>query len=1513
MKIYAKIVGFVWLALSVPASALDTVVVFNEVLYHPAGDEPGAEFVEVVNQNVVDVDVSGWRISGGVDYVFPDGTVIGGGGGVLVVAEDPAALGVDGALGPFSGKLDNGGEVLRLRNHNDRLMDELEYGDRYPWPVAADGSGASLAKVDFLTTSGVAEQWSHSLEVGGTPGLENFVEGAGPGAPDSDNRALNRPVIDGSGAYNTADFEAGSFPAANVTNGSTQDIDGAMWLGRNDVLNEYFTVDLERLVAIDEIRLRNTHNRQFNDRGTLNFRITGSETVDAQQRLVGAVTILGGRLADVSGQNPPPIEVFTAADGLVETTVRYLRFEALTAVQNNTGLNEIEVYGDVVGGGGGGEEPPERATDVPVRINELAGTGGGGDFWVELFNGGGSELGLEGFVLNSEDGGEYVFPAGATIGGGGFLVLGVDLLGFDVRDGEKLTLYQPGKHAVLDVAIADDLGRGRVPDGEGWRFFSLIGDDATPGAANSVTLETGVVINEIMYHHRPQYRKPGIPARVETTVLQAYGATWRYSQNGNFPQGQGWAASAHAAGVGGWEEGPGPLAFEVNPLPLTPATTLDDPRAKSPYLFTTYFESEFVLDAGQLERLKQLRFSHLIDDGAVFYLNGVEIERYKMAGGVVTAATAASGGGEAVLDSLVEGVENLVVGVNRLSVEVHQSAVNSSDVVMGLQVEAEEAALPGVPGTAYAENREEWIELYNRGATAVELGGWELERGVRWEFPAGTSIGAGGYLVVARDAEAFAADYPGVPVVGDFDGTLGNGGDLVVLLDEKGNPADEVAYADGAPWPGGADGGGSSMELRNPELENSVPAAWSASDNSGTSEWRTYTYRATAAQPVFTPGTGIFHEVRLGLLDGGEVLIDDFTVTEDPDGEALQLVQNPTFTDAASWRLLGTHQNSGVVEDAGESVLRIEATARMNYMNNLIETTLKSGGVIRRVRRGSDYEISFRAKWLSGTPQFRVELYYNQWARTFILDQPSTSGTPGAVNSVYAADTGPVVYGLRHEPVVPVPGEEIEVSARAQDPDGVASMLLYYTLNGRAYTAVAMAEDAGGVWRGRIPGQSNRRLVQFYVEATDAGAGGLTGVAPLGGRDSRAVIGVSSSLPVMSQSVRLLMLASEASAMHVAGDILDNQRYGCTIVVNDRVAVYDCGIRLRGSMFSRGNSGSAGLSLKFPADQPYRGLHSTITTRKGNRREILVKHIATQAGGVHDNYNDLIQQFGHITPQDGRVRMEMARFGGEYVDGIPDERGGAGGTVFKMEGMRVFQTTDDGTAEGKKRPMPIGWVGSFDIADQGDDVEMYRHNLRMNSNQEVDDYSSIMRMCKVFSMSGQELEDAAAEALNVDMWMRQFAVLSLCGIGDTYSQGNPHNLNFHVRPEDGRVEPMPWDWDFTFNRGANSALWGNKNLSKIISRPAYTRLFYGHLRDIINRTYNTTYLSTWFRHFGAISRESYTGNLGYVRNRGNFVLSRLPAAVPFAITTNGGGDFSVEGARATLGGRGWIDVREVFV
>jgi Lamin Tail Domain len=152
------------------ATPNDAVVVFNEIHYNPPNGDLG-EYIELSNVMGVNVDLSGWQISNGISFVFPNGTVIAG-GATLVVAKTPSLY--TGALGPFVGTLSNGGETLRLQDNNQRAMDELTYGDKGAWPVGPDGGGVSLAKKNPASNSADAANWAASAQPIGTPGAANF-------------------------------------------------------------------------------------------------------------------------------------------------------------------------------------------------------------------------------------------------------------------------------------------------------------------------------------------------------------------------------------------------------------------------------------------------------------------------------------------------------------------------------------------------------------------------------------------------------------------------------------------------------------------------------------------------------------------------------------------------------------------------------------------------------------------------------------------------------------------------------------------------------------------------------------------------------------------------------------------------------------------------------------------------------------------------------------------------------------------------------------------------------------------------------------------------------------------------------------------------------------------------------------------------------------------------------------------------------------------------------------------
>lgn len=121
----------------------------------------------------------------------------------------------------------------------------------------------------------------------------------------------------------------------------------------------------------------------------------------------------------------------------------------------------------------------------------------------------------------------------------------------------------------------------------------------------------------------------------------------------------------------------------------------------------------------------------------------------------------------------------------------------------------------------------EFIELWNPGPAGVNLSGWSLANAVKFTFPNGTQLAAGGFLVIAEDTNALAASYS-ASALGPFEGKLSNEGDHLELRDGSGALQDEVEYQVKFPWPLGSAGEGKSMSLIHPSLDNDLGGSWRA-------------------------------------------------------------------------------------------------------------------------------------------------------------------------------------------------------------------------------------------------------------------------------------------------------------------------------------------------------------------------------------------------------------------------------------------------------------------------------------------------------------------------------------------------------------------------------------------------------------------------------------------------------------------------------------------------------------
>ena len=165
-----------WMATVAGAGELDVTITEVHFNVFRSGAETELEFVEIQNRGPVHVDVGGWRFVEGIEYTFPSGELLAPGEHVVVCASPQAARGVyglDRALGPFTGRLDNNGEILSLVNERGHVVNRVHFDDDAPWPSRPDGRGPSLELIDRRGGNDSGLRWKPSAYLDGTPGAPN--------------------------------------------------------------------------------------------------------------------------------------------------------------------------------------------------------------------------------------------------------------------------------------------------------------------------------------------------------------------------------------------------------------------------------------------------------------------------------------------------------------------------------------------------------------------------------------------------------------------------------------------------------------------------------------------------------------------------------------------------------------------------------------------------------------------------------------------------------------------------------------------------------------------------------------------------------------------------------------------------------------------------------------------------------------------------------------------------------------------------------------------------------------------------------------------------------------------------------------------------------------------------------------------------------------------------------------------------------------------------------------------
>jgi hypothetical protein len=129
--------SFLYSQAEIPANMPpNPVILLTSIDYSPTSGNQSQEYIELRNTNAFAVDVSGWRLTGGIDFNFPSGTVMLP-NSLLYVSPDVRAFrarttGPRGGMGlfvvgPYQGQLSARGETVNVLDRSGRTVASVPY------------------------------------------------------------------------------------------------------------------------------------------------------------------------------------------------------------------------------------------------------------------------------------------------------------------------------------------------------------------------------------------------------------------------------------------------------------------------------------------------------------------------------------------------------------------------------------------------------------------------------------------------------------------------------------------------------------------------------------------------------------------------------------------------------------------------------------------------------------------------------------------------------------------------------------------------------------------------------------------------------------------------------------------------------------------------------------------------------------------------------------------------------------------------------------------------------------------------------------------------------------------------------------------------------------------------------------------------------------------------------------------------------------------------------------------
>jgi len=1505
---------FFVLVLLLPTASWAGSVIFTEVMYHPLGAKP--EYIEITNLTSNRIDMAKWKLTGGIDYTFPDFLATATSAHLLKEYERIVVSNADEAttraawpaipptvrvFGPWTGSLNNAGDGISLRDAVSAVQSTLNYSDNGDWPVSADGAGHSLQIINQNGNVDDWRNWRASRFAGGTPGVAEpaLVETPTASADKPDQAVVDYtsswkywrapgdpdgadPAAEGSWfstGYAETDWQGPSpgFFGRDPNNAALQAALGTSFNTgfANTTVAYYFRTTFTWPGPATGVKFAVD---QWVDDGVVYY-LNGQELKGPN---LGRTRMQAGPTTHTTLASGTPLggdaaEELNALSGTLDgQLVAGVNVLCAEVHQNNT------VGDDIYFGARLRLTPPALPG---VMINEVKPAAVAGAGFVEFYNPTAEPVDLNGYYLSDVESNlkKTHISLPGPIPAGGYAVLGFSESGLSTASPVTVLLTKPDgltrQSGFRSAMVVNGSSTARQPSGSStWANFF----QPTPGAANVSVPKPSVVLSEVTF-----------ALTGATEFVEVYNTgTAEQPLDGVFlstkPDLSDRVALSGTVPAGGY--------------------------ASNPVAFPT--------DASG-------RLNLYLSDRTNTILSTATLRRSR---GMLSHQTWPAG-----------------------SAEWFVTPTGSRDAANNPERHAEIVINEIMFRLPSGHDDGEYIELYNNGTGPVSMGGWKFTDGISYTFPQNTVLPAGGYLVLASKPEYMRANYAAIErLYGPFSGTLKSSGEKIRLEDERANLADLVDYKQGGQWPVGTGGEGSSLELIHPSMDNSLPSSWRASNETAKSTFQPYTHTGVYKELRGIPSdVASSRELLLNLAGDGYMILRNLKLSKATTPTVNQIrggdATSHNGTGVNGFLCTGTHCDSDSIPRAATPV-RYNALLTADPGFHLIsqgtgDTKANLAQVdVLGIAPNDTLTLSFEARWVYGIPVMIAQTWDRSFGKVFHFPVPGNLGTPGAANSRLIPAPAPTVDNMSHFPVVPTSTQPVVVTARVTAAEALASVTLMQRLDstgGNAAWIPLPMNDAGtdgdalagdGLYSATVPVRSNGSVTQFYIKT--AAVNGQENECPRDGArrpgmwivantPPSSVPGILVERAIISLKDRNLLNPGTGYSSTFDFDHPRMSNYGMnsTMIFNESDVYYNCELRRGGSPWTRiGSNLLDRTRWKPPGDQLFRergksGVDNDATnTNTGTSRfhNRIVRYMMYLLGHpVPDS--EFIQQI--VNTDASRIGDEQEQTDTDFFDrAYPN---GANGELFEIDdawfmydsnNMDDRLSADSVTGRWELRD----WANSAVLPFPNDESPIFYHgNWPIRFPEDRYDYAALSSMIKTV-VNGNSAVTVAQDAsykermervLNIDKAAIYAAVRGYAGDWDNFTLNRGKNGYFYRRPDDSRFEFHHWDSDLAFQNTGEVFLGTAAGVgwTNLTGRPWFRQRYNYYLSALVDRFANASSarMNSWL---AAMNYQSANVNAlaPFKTNSFNYASAwftqRNPNATAFIGSTNYNRIFSINTA-----------------